>query len=71
MVKKTFETAFKRLEEIANNLENSELSLEESLKAFEEGMELARFCETKLTDAEKKLKVLVKKDTGFQLDLLE
>lgn len=71
MSKMTFETAIKRLEEIAASLENSDLGLDESLKAFEEGMELARFCGIKLSESENKLKALVKKGEGFQLDLLE
>lgn len=71
MTKLTFENAMKRLEEIATSLENSELSLDESLKAFEEGMELSRFCSTKLAEAEKKLKILVRKNENLQLELLE
>jgi len=70
MSKRTFESAMNRLEEIVENLENSELSLEESLKVFEEGMELSKFCAGKLADAENKLKILVKKDDGYQLELV-
>ena len=70
MSKKNFESAMNRLEEIAAALEDGDLSLDESLNLFEEGIELARFCAGKLTDAEKKLKLLVKKDEGYQLELV-
>ncbi len=68
--KKTFESAMRRLEEIVQILERGESSLEESLRLFEEGTELAKFCEARLTEAEAKLKVLTKKDDGFQLELV-
>jgi len=67
--KRTFESAMKRLEEIATLLEDGEQSLEKSLKLFEEGIELAKFCSQKLDEADKKLKLLVKKEDGFQLEL--
>ena len=70
MVKKmTFESSMKRLEDISQILENGDKSLEESLKLFEEGMELARFCSKKLDETENKLKLLKKKEDGFQLEL--
>lgn len=68
--KKTFESAMQRLEEIVQILERGDTSLEESLRLFEEGMELAKFCEARLAEAEAKLKMLVKKDEGFQLELV-
>ena len=70
MSEKTFESAMKRLENIVEKLEQGDLSLEESLKIFEEGMELSKFCAGKLTDAEAKLKSLVKKYDGYQLELV-
>lgn len=70
MSKKSFESAMHRLEEIVEHLEKSDLSLEESLKIFEEGMELSKYCSAKLADAENKLKILVKKDDGYQLELV-
>jgi exodeoxyribonuclease VII small subunit len=51
----TFEAAILRLEEIANLLESSEGSLEESIKLYTEGAELAAFCDTKLKEAEQKI----------------
>ncbi len=59
-----FEDAMARLEEIVQSLEGGELSLEESIKAFEEGMKLARFCSKKLDEAEKKVSILIKEDNG-------
>jgi len=70
MTARTFESAMKRLEEIVELLERGDLMLEESLKLFEEGMELSRYCAARLNEAEKKLKLLVKKDEGFQLELV-
>ncbi len=70
MSKKKFETAMQRLEEIVTEMEQGELSLEESLKRFEEGMELSRFCYDKLKQAEQQLKRIVKKEDGFQLELI-
>ena len=68
---KNFEAAIKRLEEIVSVLEAGDVSLEDSLKMFEEGMALAKFCSQKLNQAEKKLTKLVKKeDGGFQLELM-
>jgi exodeoxyribonuclease VII small subunit len=70
MPPKKFETAMKRLEEIVAEMEQGELSLEDSLKIFEEGMELSKFCYDKLNQAEQQLKRIVKKDDGFQLELM-
>ena len=67
---KKFEQAVNRLEEIVTQLEEEELTLDDSLKIFEEGMELSKFCYEKLNQAEQKLKKLVKKDNGFQLELM-
>lgn len=65
--KKTFEQAMARLEEIVAELESGRLGLEESLKIYEEGIELTKFCTTKLADAEKKIKMLVKTDDELEL----
>ncbi len=62
---KSFEDAMERLEEIVNLLENGELSLEESLKIFEEGMSLVKFCTTKLEEAEKKVSILIQENDGY------
>ncbi len=71
MAQKTFEEALKRLEEIVSKLENGDISLEESINIFKEGVELTKFCKQKLNTAETQLKKLVKDENGnFQLDLL-
>jgi exodeoxyribonuclease VII small subunit len=62
MAEKKFEKAMERLEEIVESLEGGELSLEDSLEVFEEGMKLARFCSHKLEEAEKKVTILVREN---------
>ena len=59
-----FEAALEKLEEIARRLEEGEIPLEESIKAFEEGMKLSKLCEQKLSEAQKKIEILVKKAGG-------
>lgn len=67
-----FETAFQRLEEIARLLESGDVSLEESVKLYEEGMELLRFCADKLGEAEKTILRLSKTaDGSFQTEPLD
>lgn len=53
-----FEKALQRLEVITQQLESGELSLDDSLKMFEEGIKLSGFCEKKLTDVEQKMNIL-------------
>nr|MBQ4317960.1 exodeoxyribonuclease VII small subunit [Clostridia bacterium] len=60
----TFEAALARLEEIVKLLESGSAPLDESLRMFEEGVALVRFCGSKLDNAEQKLKILVKKQDG-------
>jgi exodeoxyribonuclease VII small subunit len=62
MAKKTFEAALARLEQITNDLEDGDLSLENSLKKFDEGIKLADFCNQKLTEAKSKVEILLNKD---------
>ena len=57
-----FEEAIKKLDSIAEKLENGEESLEESIHLFEEGMDLSKQCSDFLSDAEKRIKVLVEED---------
>ena len=59
-----FEEAFKRLEVIVGNLESGDLSLEESMKLFEEGIGLTEACKSRLEDAEQKIKLLLKDSDG-------
>lgn len=59
-----FEEAFKRLEAIVENLESGDLSLEESMKLFEEGIGLTEACKSRLEDAEQKIQLLLKDSDG-------
>jgi exodeoxyribonuclease VII small subunit len=60
----TFEEAMKQLESIVETLGGGNLSLEDSLKMFEEGMELCKFCNKKLDEAEYKVEKLMEKESG-------
>jgi exodeoxyribonuclease VII small subunit len=70
MPPKTFEQAIEKLEAIVHELEQGDLPLEETIKKFEDGMELSKFCTDKLNQAEQKLKKLVKTEDGFQLEIM-
>ncbi len=59
-----FAETLKRLEGIVERLEAGELSLEESLEQFEEGIKLARTLTKKLAEAEKKVQILLKNEEG-------
>lgn len=70
--KKKFEQALEELENVVERLESGELSLEDSLAAFEEGVKLVKYCNQKLSDVEKKIELLVKDKEGrLQLKPLE
>ncbi len=64
MAQVKFEVAIKRLEEIVVALEKGNLSLEDSLKIFEEGVKLTKSCLKILDDAEKKVEILLKDKDG-------
>jgi len=64
MAKQTFETAMKQLEQIAQELEAGELSLELAMKKFEEGIQLSRFCTKKLDETERRIAVLLQDSDG-------
>ena len=55
----TFEEAMQKLEELVGNLETGELSLDESLRTFEEGMQLVEFCEKRLDEVDRRIQVLL------------
>ena len=57
-----FNKGLHELEEIINKMESGELSLEESLKYFEEGVKIHRKCHTALSDAEQRIRVLSAND---------
>lgn len=63
-----FEESVKKLEKIVEDLERGTLSLDEALKKYQEGIELARLCSQRLENAKKKIDVLVKNKKGeFEL----
>ena len=59
-----FEKKLKRLEEIVEKMEAGELSLDDSLKHFEEGVKLSKECHKQLEEAEQKVQVLMEKSNG-------
>ena len=61
-----FEELMIKLEDITNRLENEKLSLDESVKLFEEGMEISKECNNKLEDAEKKITILINQNNGIK-----
>ena len=67
-----FESALEDLELVVEQLETGELSLEDSLTAFEKGVGLVKFCNQKLNEVEKKIDFLVKDKEGkLQLKAFE
>jgi exodeoxyribonuclease VII small subunit len=65
MAKDKFEDALGRLEEIVRKMEAGDMTLEESLKSFEEGIRLSRLCSGKLDEAERRVDVLLKQENGI------
>jgi len=66
MAKERFEDALNKLEKIVMKLEDGDISLEESLKLFEEGIRLSRLCNQKLDEAEKRVEILLKGKEGLE-----
>lgn len=64
MTEMKFEDALKRLEEIVQELEQSQPELDRSLEIFEEGIKLARLCTKKLDEANKRIEILTKDENG-------
>jgi len=60
MAEKKFEKALEKLETIVKGMEEGDMTLDESLKSFEEGIELSRFCMKKLDEAERKVEMLLR-----------
>jgi exodeoxyribonuclease VII small subunit len=58
-----FEAALGRLEEITNQLESGDTSLEQSIELYGEGLTLAKDCHKKLSAAEKKIKIIAEKNS--------
>lgn len=57
-----FETSLAQLEKLVARMESGELGLEESLKAFEEGVKLTRQCQETLNSAQQKVQLLMEKN---------
>jgi exodeoxyribonuclease VII small subunit len=69
---KKFEVALGELESVVEQLESGDLSLEDSLAAFEKGVGLVKYCNQKLSEVEKKVELLLRDKEGrLQLKLLD
>lgn len=62
----SFEDSIQRLNEIVENLENGNISLDETIQIFEEGMKLTEQCRNKINEVEEKVSTLIKTSDGFQ-----
>ena len=60
----TFESSLAALEKVVRELERGELPLEKSLELFEEGVRLSRECQERLSEAERRIEVLLQDDEG-------
>lgn len=63
-----FESALTELETLIEQLESGDLSLDASLKAFEQGIKLTRECQQRLADAEQKVQKLVQEQGQLKLE---
>ncbi len=61
---KSFEEAICQLEQIVSKLEKGDISLEDSISNFQDGIELSRYCAAKLDEAEKKISILLQDEEG-------
>ena len=61
---KSFETSLEALEEIVHKLEQGDLALEESLVLFEQGIRLSRECQERLSQAERRIELLLRDQQG-------
>lgn len=66
--KQSFEDDLKRLQKIVEELSGGKLTLGESLKKYEEGIKLAQSCSASLSDAQRKVELLTKKDGKYSLE---
>ena len=66
-----FEENIEQLEKVVQELEKGDLNLDESIKKFEEGMNLSKKCNEILEEAEKKITVLIKKDDKIEEENFE
>lgn len=69
---KSFESSLSELERIVDQLEAGDLSLEDSLRLFEQGIKLSRDCQKRLDEAERKVEILLKNSDGsYKIESLE
>ncbi|MCH5212845.1 MAG: exodeoxyribonuclease VII small subunit [Oscillospiraceae bacterium] len=68
MATKTFEDSMTELENVVSKLEAGDVTLDESLKLFEQGIKLAKSCRKKLDEAEKKVKILTAGPDGEMIE---
>ncbi len=66
-----FEQSLNDLEKIVADLEQGDISLEESLKSFEKGVELTRACQKALKEAEQKVQILIEENGDANLEPFE
>ncbi len=66
-----FESIINRLDTLVQRMENSDISLEDSLQAFEQGMKLTNEAQAVLAAAEQRVRVLTEKDGELQSEMLE
>ncbi len=66
-----FETALAELEALVEKMEQGDLSLDESLKQFERGVQLTRACQQALREAEQKVQILLEKDGQASLETFD
>ncbi len=76
MAKKTpekpdFESALKELETLVETMEKGDLSLEDSLRHFERGVQLSRTCQQALKDAEQKVEILMQKSGNDDIEAFD
>ena len=67
MAKEKFEDALEKLEEIVKKMEAGDITLDESLKSFEEGIRLIRFCSAKLEETERRVEMLLGKEDSLKV----
>ncbi len=61
---RTFETSLEALEQIVRQLEDGDLPLEKSLELFEQGIRLSRECQERLSQAERRIEILLRDNQG-------
>jgi len=67
MAKEKFEDALEKLEDIVKKMEAGDIPLDESLKSFEEGIRLIRFCSAKLEETERRVEMLLGKEDSLKV----